>query len=361
MQLPDAPTSRSAATDGDDTEFQRRVLGDLAIGVHGLTVAIGQRLGLYAALAAAPCSADELAARCGIHPRYAREWLDAQLSAEYVTLAPEGRCTLTPAQASALVDTDSEGFITPAFQALRALYSSEDDLVNAYESGGGVAWREHDGALDAGMGALPLPGYRTHLVDEWIPALTGVEAKLSRPGARVADVGCGVGHATYLIAAAFPNAEVIGLDYSAEAIRQAQENYPPRSVPNLTFEQVTADSFGGGPYDLVTSFNVVHDLGDPDALARQVARQLAPDGSWMVVEPNVAPDPVDNAEPAHRLFMALSSVMCLPTALSDGGPRPLGNHAGPSELREVAEAGGFAQWNQAFTSPVSVVYEARLG
>lgn len=360
MRLSDTTSSSSTPTGDGGARFQREVLRDLATAVHGLTVSIGHRLGLYAALAGAPCSAEELADRCGIHPRYAREWLDAQLSAKYVTLSHDGRCMLTPEQESALTDTDSEGFITPAFQALRALYDSEEALIDAYRSGGGVAWREHDGALDAGMGALPLPGYRAHLVQDWIPALTGVEEKLSRSGARVADVGCGVGHATYLIAEAFPDAEVIGLDYSAEAIRQAQENYPQELAPNLRFEQVTADSFGGGPYDLVASFNVVHDLGDPDALARQVARHLASDGSWMIVEPNVAADPTDSAEPAHQLFMALSAVMCLPTALSDGGPRPLGNHAGPSGLREIAEAGGFAQWNEAFTSPVSVVYEARL-
>ena len=361
MQLPDMPTSHVTTATDDAAEFQRKALSDLAIGVHGLTVSVGHRLGLYAALADSPCSADELADRCGIHPRYAKEWLDAQLSAEYVTLSHDGRFMLTPAQESALADADSEEFVAPVFQALRALYDSEEGLVDAYRSGGGIAWRDHDGALDAGTGALPLPGYRAHLIDKWIPALTGIQEKLVTAGAKVADVGCGVGHATYLIAEAFPNAEVIGLDYSAEAVRQAQENYPPGSTPNLRFEQVTADSFGGGPYDLVTSFNVVHDLGDPDALARQVADRLAADGSWMVVEPNVAPDPVDNAEPAHRLFMALSTVMCLPTALSERGPRALGNPASPSELHEVAEAGGFAHWNQAFTSPVSVVYEARLG
>lgn len=343
-----------------NTNFHQKVIDDVATAVHALTVSIGHRLGLYAALKAAPLAPDELAKHCCIDQQYVEEWLDAQHSAGYVTSASSGRYTLTSEQSAVLADRDSETFAAAVFPALKALYASESDLVAAYRNGTGVAWDAHDAALDESLGAYFLPGYRAHLVEHWIPALTGIDEKLRSASARVADVGCGVGHAAHMIAAAYPKAEVVGLDYSAEAIRQARESYPTGTTPNLRFEQVTADSFAGGPYDLITSFNVVHDLGDPDALARQVAKQLVPGGSWMIVEPNADPDPVKNDSPPGRLFMALSSVMCLPAARAEAGHRPLGNHAGGSQLQAVAEAGGFTDWRLAYSSPVSAIYEARI-
>ncbi|WP_346268781.1 class I SAM-dependent methyltransferase [Streptomyces sp. So13.3] len=343
-------------------EFQQRLVSDAAAAVRGLTVSLGDRLGLYRAMAdSKPVTAEELASRTGIQPMYAREWLHAQVSGGYLRTDAAGARYWLPAEhVPALADRDSDLHAAPFFSALAALYTSEDSLVYAYRDGGGVGWDEHDGTLDDALARYFLPGYRAHLVQRWIPALEAAEDRL-KDGGRIADVGCGVGYSTFLMAEAFPAAQVRGFDYYALAIEQARDLAAQRGLPEerVDFSTAGADAFEGGPYDLVTTFNCVHDIGDPDAVARHIRSQLSTDGTWMIVEPNADPDPLRNTHPAGRLFMALSAVMCLPAAAAQKGPRALGNHSGEDTLREIARSAGFTRWRKADATPVSAVYEAR--
>ncbi|MET7714433.1 methyltransferase domain-containing protein [Streptomyces sp. NPDC005407] len=349
-------------TTSSSQDFQQRIIGDAATAVRALTVALGERLGLYAALADSPSlTAPELAERAGIQEMYAREWLHAQVSGGYVETDPSGTHFRLPEEhVPVLAGSDSDVFTAPFFSALKALYGTEDSLVDAYRNGGGVGWDEHDGALDDSLGRFFLTGYRAHLVDQWIPSLEEVPARLAA-GGRVADVGCGPGHSTFLMAEAFPRSRFVGFDYSSEAIAQARRIAAGRQLPQdrVHFTTSAGNAFTGGPYDLITSFNCVHDIGDPDAVARHVRSQLADDGTWMIVEPNADPDVHKNTHPAGRLFMALSAVMCLPAAAAQKGPRALGNHSGEETLRGIALDAGFTRWRRADATPVSAVYEAR--
>ncbi|MDH6129552.1 class I SAM-dependent methyltransferase [Kitasatospora sp. GP82] len=342
-------------------QFHQRVINDAGAAVRGLTVALGERLGLYRALlGAGPLTIDQVAERADVHPRYSREWLHAQVAADYVAYDPEADTfELTATQAAVLADQDSPTYAAAFFTALKALYATEDQLVEAYRTGGGVGWAAHHASLDSGMGSYFLPGYRANLVQRWLPALDGVTDRLAA-GGRVADIGCGPGHATLLIAQAFPNAVVHGYDYSEEAIGQARENARAAGLADrVLFEVATADGIPGGDYDLITFFNVMHDLGDPETAARQVLGALAPDGVWMIVEPNAHAAVSDNVSPAGRMFMGLSAVMCLPVAAAEQGPYALGNHAGEETLGVIAKDAGFTRWRRAAESAVSAVYEAR--
>lgn len=342
--------------------FQQQLVEDAAAAVRALTVALGDRLGLYAALAdGTPVTTGEFAERTGIHPMYAREWLHAQVSGSYLEADPSGERYRLPAdRAAVLADADSDIFTAPFFRALGALYATEDGLAAAYRDGGGVGWDEHDATLDDALARYFLPGYRAHLVQDWIPALETVIGKLA-DGARVADVGCGVGYSTFLMAEAFPRSHFAGFDYYGEAVTRAQRLAEGRRLgqERVSFAVAGADSFTDGPYDLVTTFNCMHDIGDPDAVARHIRSQLSDDGTWMIVEPNADPDPARNTHPAGRLFMALSAVMCLPAAAAQKGPRALGNHAGETTWQHIAREAGFTRWRRADATPVSAVYEAR--
>lgn len=344
-----------------EREFQQRLVTDAAAATRAITVALGDRLGLYAAMSdSAPLTITELADRAGIHPMYAREWLHAQVSGGYVIVDESGdRFQLPADHVAALADAQSDVYTAPFFSTLKALYGTEDLLLQAYRDGGGVGWDEHDG-LDDALSRYFLPGYRANLVDRWIPALDGVAEKLAR-GALVADVGCGVGYSTFLMAEAFSKSRFIGSDYFGDAIVQAKESAANRGLPPERVEFVTAaaDAFSGPPFDLITTLNCVHDIGDPDAVARHIRSQIADDGTWMIVEPNADPDPRLNTHPAGKLFMALSAVMCLPAAAAQKGPRALGNHAGADVLQEIAADAGFSRWRLADRTPVSAVYEAR--
>lgn len=343
-------------------DFHQHVVSDAASAVRALTVAMGDRLGMYAAMAdSRPVTAGELADRTGVREMYAREWLHAQVSGGYVEVDACGsQYQLPPDHVPVLADSDSDIFTAPFFSALKALYASEDSLVEAYRSGGGVGWDQHDSTLDDALARYFLPGYRANLVQRWIPALEQAFDKLDA-GGRVADVGCGVGYSTFLMADAFPRSRFDGFDYYSEAIARARGLASERNLPadQVRFATAAADSFADGPYDLITTFNCIHDIGDPDAVARQIRSQVTDDGTWMIVEPNTDPDAARNTHPAGRLFMALSAVMCLPAAAAQKGPRALGNHSGEETLHEIAHAAGFTRWRRADATPVSAVYEAR--
>ncbi|MFI5831710.1 class I SAM-dependent methyltransferase [Streptomyces sp. NPDC051578] len=342
-------------------EFHQRVISDAGAAVRGLTVALGERLGLYRALAeAGPLTPAALAGRAGISPRYAEEWLHAQLSAGYVERDPDAGTYALPADhVPVLADPGAVTFAAGFFTALKALYATEDLLVDAYRTGDGVGWAEHDPALDTGMGSFFQPAYEHRLVPDWLPALEGVTAKLAA-GGTVADVGCGVGHTTLLIAKAFPEATVHGFDYSEEAIALARQLADEAGLGDrVVFEVAAADDYPGSGYDLVTFFNALHDMGDPVAAAQHVHKSLDAEGTWMLVESNVSPEDIDTQTPAARMFMALSAVMCLPVAVAQRGPHALGNHSGEQAFRAIAEEAGFTRWRRATETPVNAVYEVR--
>ncbi|MEU8466136.1 class I SAM-dependent methyltransferase [Streptomyces sp. NPDC029003] len=342
-------------------EFHQRVISDAGAAVRGLTVALGERLGLYRALAeTGPLTPAALAARAGIDARYAEEWLHAQLSAGYVVRdAGAGTYALPAEHAPVLADPNAVTYAAGFFTALKALYATEDILVDAYRSGDGVGWAEHDPALDTGMGSFFQPTYEHRLVPDWLPALTGVTGKLAAGGS-VADVGCGVGHTTLLIARAFPEATVHGFDYSEEAISLARQLAEEAGLGDrVVFDVAAADDYPGTGYDLVTFFNALHDMGDPVSAAQHVHKSLDADGTWMLVESNVSPADIDTQTPAARMFMALSAVMCLPVAVAQRGPHALGNHSGEQAFRAIAEEAGFTRWRRATETPVNAVYEVR--
>lgn len=349
--------SETAATDA----FHQRVIGDAAAAVRGLTVALGERLGLYRALAErGPLSPAALAERTGITTRYAEEWLHSQLSAEYVERHPSaGTYTLPSAHVPVLADATSVSYAAGFFTALKALYATEDLLVDAYRTGDGVGWAEHDAALDTGMGSFFQPTYQHKLIPDWLPALHGVTDKL-KAGGTVADVGCGVGHTTLLIAQAFPEATVYGFDYSEEAVVIARQLAEEAGLSDrVVFDTASADDYPGSGYDLVTFFNCLHDMGDPVAAAEHVRKSLDPDGTWMLVESNVSAQDVDAGTPAARMFMSLSAVMCLPVAIAQRGPHALGNHSGEKAFGAIAAEAGFTRWRRATETPVNAVYEVR--
>ncbi|MHC0429678.1 class I SAM-dependent methyltransferase [Streptomyces sp. O3] len=346
-------------------DFHQRIIGDAAAAVRGLTVAIGERLGLYRALAAhGPLTPAQLAAETGTTERYTEEWLHAQLSAEYVERHPSSDTyTLPAAHAPVLADPEAAPYAAGFFTALKALYATEDLLVDAYRTGDGVGWAEHDAALDTGMGSFFEPTYRHRLLPDWLPALHGVEEKLAA-GGTVADVGCGVGHTTLLIAEAYPNATVYGFDYSEEAIVIARQLAEEAGLADrVVFETASCHDYPDAPtgsgYDLVCFFNCLHDMGDPVAAAQHVRKSLHPDGTWMLVESNVSPADIDTHTPAAHMFMALSAVMCLPVAVAQRGPHALGNHSGEKAFRAIAEEAGFSRWRRATETPVNAVYEVR--
>ncbi|OEV05591.1 class I SAM-dependent methyltransferase [Streptomyces oceani] len=355
-------TSVPHTTAATPEEFHQRVISDAAAAVRGLTVALGERLGLYRALAEhGPLTPDGLAEHAGIAQRYAVEWLHAQLSAGYVEHQPDSdRYHLPAAHAAVLADTRAPTFTAGFFTALRALYATEDALVEAYRSGEGVGWAEHDPCLDTGMGSFFQPTYEHKLVSEWLPALDGVTAKL-KAGGTIADVGCGVGHTTLLMARAFPKATVRGFDYSEEAVGLARELAEEAGLSErVTFDVATADDYPGQDYDLVTLFNCLHDMGDPVASAQHVHKSLHPEGTWMLVESNACPDDVCcDCSPAGKMFMSLSAVMCLPVAVAQRGPHALGNHSGEEAFRAIAADAGFTRWRRATEATAQIIYEAR--
>ncbi len=345
----------------DVPAFLQRVLTDAATAITGLTVSIGDRLGLYRAMAGAGgLTPAELAERTGTSGTYIREWLHAQVGAGYVHHdADTDRFTLPDVHARVLAEPDAATSGVGIYNVLQCLYRSEDALVAAFRSGEGVGWDAHTMPLYPGIGRFFLPKYVANVVPNWLPALDGVVDRLTA-GAKVADVGCGVGHATLLMAEAFPRSRFFGTDYHEGSVVRAQMFAEQRGVGHrVDFQVATAQDFPGHDYDLVTFFDCLHDMGDPVAAARQVHSALADDGTWMLVEPNGKPVPAQNTTAPGRLFMAISPVLCLPSALAQNGPHALGNHAGESALREIAAEAGFRHWRLAAETPANVVYEIR--
>jgi SAM-dependent methyltransferase len=341
-------------------EFLHRFVGDLGATMAAGSVLIGDRLGLYRTLAERPMLPQELATRTGTYPRYVEEWLRGQAAGGYVQYdADSGAYSLTEEQAFALTDPDGPVFMPGAFELALGALQAEPRITAAFQNGSGVGWHEHDDGVFSGCERFFRPGYIASLVDGWLPALDGVVAKM-QAGARVADLGCGHGASTVLMAQAYPSSTFLGSDYHAESVSRAQERAGAAGVDGrVKFEIASAQTFSGGPFDLVTTFDCLHDMGNPLAAARRIRDQLAPDGTWMVVEPFAGDAVTDNLNPVGRVYYSFSTFLCVPNALSQSGGYSLGAQAGEAAVHQVVTDAGFTRFRRVAETPFNIVYEAR--
>lgn len=341
--------------------FAHRMIDDLAAANASMLTLVGHKVGLYRALAGAgPLTSHQLAERAGLHERYVREWLNAQAAGGYVEYDATARTYLLPDEhAHVLADATSPMFMPPALDVSAAMWRGEARLAEAFRTGRGIGWHEHDSCLFCGVEAFFRNGYRAHLVGDWIPALDGVRAKLEA-GAEVADVGCGHGASTILLAQAFPNSRFHGFDYHRESIDVARRRAQESGVADrVTFEVADAASYPERGYDLILFMDCLHDLGDPVGAAAHARRALAADGTVMLVEPRAGDAVEDNLHPIGRLYYAGSTALCTPHSLSQPVGRALGAQAGPRELQNVLREGGFTRFRQALATPFNLVMEAR--
>ncbi|GAB3759029.1 class I SAM-dependent methyltransferase [Microlunatus parietis] len=341
--------------------FLQRCVDDAAATIAAGTIVVGARLGLYRALAARPsASPEELAAATETAPRYVEEWLRGQAAGGYVDYDPEtGRYSMTEEQAFALTNPEGPVYLPGTFQLALGALRAEPRITELFRTGGGMPWHEHDPEVFTGCEFSFRPGYAQNLVTEWMPQLTNAEAKL-RAGAWVADVGCGHGASTVLMAQAYPESTFVGFDSHTGSIEVARKRAAEAGVADrVTFETGTAQDFPGGTYDLVTTFDCLHDLGDPLQAARRIRASLTTDGTWMIVEPVAGDSVADNLNPIGRLYYSFSTFLCVPNALAQEGGYALGAQAGERPLRQLAQDAGFNAFRKAAESPFNSVYEAR--
>lgn len=341
-------------------EFLGKVVSEVGAAYNTVLTAIGDELGLYDALADnGPLTAKDLASRTETAERYVREWANAQAASGFLRYDAENETYELPAeQAYVLADRTSPFYLAGMFQAAPTVFGITPRIVEGFRTGKGVGWHEHGEALFEGTERFFRSGYQANLVDSWIPALDGVEAKL-RAGARVADVGCGYGASTIIMAKAYPDSTFIGFDYHAASIEAARRRAAEAGVSDrVCFEVATADAYPG-TYDLVTYFDCLHDMGDPVAASWHVLESLAPDGTWMLVEPRAGDRVEDNLNPVGRLFYGISTMVCTPASLAQEGRMALGAQAGNARLEEVVRAAGFTRFREATATPFNVVLEAR--
>lgn len=342
--------------------FMGKMVGDMAAAMSGSLVIVGTRLGIYQALAELEAATSaELAAKTDLDERYLREWLSAQAASGFIDYDEDsGRFFMSPEQQMALADEDSPVYVASAFELIASSYIDEPKISDAFRTGRGLGWHEHHPCLFRGTERFFRPGYRANLVQSWLPALTDVVGKLES-GARVADIGCGAGASTIIMAQAFPASDFVGFDYHDASIERATEaTQEAGSPPNVTFAVSSAKAFSGGPYDLVTCFDCLHDMGDPVGAARRIASQLAPDGSFMLVEPFAGDTLQENFNPVGRMFYSASTMICTPASRAQEVGLALGAQAGEARLREVLEDAGFRSVRRAAETPFNLVIEARL-
>ena len=342
-------------------QFVFRAVDEVGATLNAALVVMGDRLGLYRALAGAgPLSPDELASRTGTSERYVREWLNAQAAGGYVAYHPElGRYSLLPEQTVALTDEDSPAYLPGFFQIALGSVLDSPRITDAVRSGTGVGWHEHNQHVHDGCERFFRPGYNANLVDSWLPALDGVVEQLQR-GARVADVGCGHGASTILMARAFPNSTFVGSDYHAGSIETARRRAADAGVDDrVRFEATPAAADTGEGYDLVAMFDCLHDMGDPVGAARHVLGTLAADGTWMIVEPAAGDRVEDNLNPVGRAYYGFSTLLCTPASLSQDVGLALGAQAGPARIAQVVADAGFTHFRRVAETPFNIVYEVR--
>jgi 2-polyprenyl-3-methyl-5-hydroxy-6-metoxy-1,4-benzoquinol methylase len=341
--------------------FVFRAVDEVGATLNAALVVMGDKLGLYRSLADdGPLTSAELAARTGTSERYVREWLNAQAAGRYVEYEPDGaRYALAPEQAVALTDESSPAYLPGFFQIAVGSVIDSPRIADAARSGEGFGWHEHVHDVHEGCERFFRPGYNAYLVDAWLPALEGVVEKLRR-GAKVADVGCGHGASTVLMAEAFPRSTFVGSDYHAGSIETARQRARDAGVhERVAFEAVPAAAHPGAGYDLVTMFDCLHDMGDPVGAARNVRELLAPDGTWMIVEPAAGDRVEDNLNPVGRAYYGFSTLLCTPASLSQEVGLALGAQAGEARIREVVEAAGFIRFRRVAETPFNIVLEVK--
>ncbi len=341
--------------------FLGRFVGDLGAALAGANVVLGDRLGLYSGLAAhQPASAADVAAATSTDERFVTEWLRGQAAGGYVDYdASTDTFSMSPAQAACLADPASPTYVPGAFQIAASLYKDSERLQQAYRDGGGVGWHEHDHDLFDGTERFFRPGYVANLVPSWLPALDGVEAKLLT-GASVADIGCGHGASTLIMAEAYPRSTFVGFDYHEASIQRAGEAATEAGLQDrVRFEVAGAADYPGSGYDLVAMFDCLHDMGDPTGVARHVRQSLDANGTWLIVEPNAGDTVADNLNPVGRIFYSASSMICVPASRDQEVGACLGAQAGAARLESIVRAGGFSRFRTATTTPFNLVLEAR--
>jgi SAM-dependent methyltransferase len=341
--------------------FVGQVVGDMAATVSGLLTYLGDKLGLWKAMAdGEPVTPAELATKTGTAERYVREWLSAQAAGGYVTYDPKTESfTLPPEHAMVLADEESPALVIGGFSGVASAFSDHELFENAFRTGQGVGWHEHDHRLFAGTERFFRPGYRANLTTAWLPALEGVVEKLEA-GATVADVGCGHGTSTIVMAQAFPNSRFVGLDYHDGSIAAARKAAAEAGVADrVTFEVAPAKDIPGGPYDLICYFDCLHDMGDPVGAVKHARTKLTDDGTVMLIEPNANDRLEDNLNVVGRAFYSFSTVICTPASLAQEVGLGLGAQAGEGRLRAVFEEGGFSRFRRATETPFNIVLEAK--
>jgi 2-polyprenyl-3-methyl-5-hydroxy-6-metoxy-1,4-benzoquinol methylase len=341
-------------------EFLGRFVGDLGATVAAGSVVVGDQLGLYRGLAEGPTTASELADRTNTNARYVTEWLRGQAAGGYVQHDPATDVySMTEEQIFALTDPDGPVYVPGAFQLALGTLHALPRVAEAFRTGAGMGWHEHDTAVFDGCERFFRPGYLANLVSSWLPSLDGVAEKL-QAGGRVADVGCGHGSSSVLLAQAFPDAIITGSDYHDASIESARKRAASAGVADrVSFEVASAQTFSGAGYDLVATFDCLHDMGDPIGAARHIRDALRPDGSWMIVEPYAQDEVAGNMNPVGRVYYSFSTFLCVPNALSQPGGYSLGAQAGEAAIRRVVTDAGFTRFRRTAETPFNLVFEAR--
>jgi 2-polyprenyl-3-methyl-5-hydroxy-6-metoxy-1,4-benzoquinol methylase len=343
-------------------DFMLKAVGDIASTMSAMLLIIGDRLGLYKAMAESgqPITSDELAKKTNTNERIIREWLANQAAGGYITYnASDGKYTIPPEQAMALADENSPVYIHGAYQSIRSFFKDEDKFIEMFKSGKGLRWGEHHHDLFEGTARFFKPNYIGNLVSSWIPSLDGVEEKLKQ-GAKVADIGCGYGISTTLMAKAYPNSKFYGFDNHSPSIEQAKELSKKEGITgNVEFSSISAnDKSIGNDYDLITFFDCLHDMGDPIGAMKFAKQSLKPDGTCMIIEPMANDKIEENLNLVGRTYYAASTLVCVPNSLADNGPA-LGAQAGEKKIKEISEAAGFTKFRRTTHTPFNIIYEAK--
>ncbi len=342
-------------------ELLGKVVTEMGAAANGSLVMLGDKLGLFKALANSEAMrSEELANATGTTERYVREWLGAQAGSGYIMYdAQSDSYSMTPEQAAVFGDETSPVFMTGAFYAISSVYQDEEKIEKAFKTGEGVSWGDHSSCLFCGTEKFFSPSYSHNLVQNWIPSLNGVEDKLLA-GAKVADIGCGHGASTIVMAKAFPKSQFIGYDFHDKSVEHAQAEAEKCGLTNISFQLATAKDFPGEAYDFITFFDCLHDMGDPVGAMAHVKKSLKPDGTCMVVEPFANDTLEANINPVGRAFYAFSTTLCVPCSLNQEVGLALGAQAGEKKLKEVIELGGFSQVRKATETPFNLILEAKI-
>ncbi len=343
-------------------EFIGKAVSEWGAAYGVLLTFLGDRLGLFKAMAGAgQLTPEELAKKSGTHPRMIKEWLATQAAGGFVIYNPAtGTYALPDEHALALTNENSPAYIAGEYQVLMGLFKDEEKIIEAFRTGKGLGWGDHHHYLYEGTERLFKPGYVANITTSWIPALEGVEDKLRRGGAKIADVGCGHGISTILMAKAYPNSKVLGFDYHRPSIERARKEAEKEGLKNIAFEVAEATNYPGDDYDLITFFDCFHDMGNPTGAAKHVLQTLKKkNGTWMLVEPFANDKLEDNFNPIGRAFYGGSTVACVPASLNENGPA-LGAQAGEQKIREMVTGAGFSKFRRAAQTPFNLVFEARL-